>query len=84
MYTGLRGAAWGQLPASGTVLRIILYLSSSVLMSSKAGILRFCLKNINSTPSYYNGREYLKYLKNTHKKDLHITDIPKPYTYYWY
>ena len=25
VYTGLRGAAWGQLPASGTVLRIILY-----------------------------------------------------------
>ena len=27
VYTGLRGAALGELPASGTVLRIILYLT---------------------------------------------------------
>ena len=26
MYTGLRGAALGELPASGTVLRIMLYI----------------------------------------------------------
>ena len=35
MYTGLRGAAQGELPASGTVLRILLYLIIILIFLSR-------------------------------------------------
>ena len=62
VYTGLRGVAWGELPASGTVLRIILYNDCGfvyTLFNIKIKQLVVCICDLRD--SFYEPA--IKYLK---------------------